>query len=62
VVETLKNGDIFIINLDETEENYEEIFYPDIREFYDPEGLTPQMWSRNEMERKGVKNRIIGEE
>ncbi len=32
-------GDLFVINLDESEVEYDEIFYPDIREFYNSECL-----------------------
>lgn len=32
----LAKGEAFIINLDESDCAYEEIFYPDIREFYKP--------------------------
>lgn len=42
-------GHVFMINLDDTEQNYEEIFYPDIREFYSASCLPMQIWNIDEI-------------
>ena len=46
LVDALNNGGLFLINLDESETAYDQIFYPDIKEFYDSESLPSHIWSR----------------
>jgi hypothetical protein len=42
----ITKGDLFIINLDESAVAYDEIFYPDIREFYQAGYFPSQIWSK----------------
>lgn len=49
LVEMLQNGGLFIINIDESDAAYDQIFYPDIKEFYDSDNFPPQIWSRKEV-------------
>lgn len=42
--DVLVKGEIFIINLDDSDTEFEEIFYPDIREFYKPQCFPMQIW------------------
>lgn len=52
LAEALSSGGLFVINLDESEAAYNQIFYPDIKEFYDAESLPSHIWSRKEVPRR----------
>jgi hypothetical protein len=56
----LKEGGSLIINLDESEVDYKEAFYPELREFYDSNGFNSSTWSRDLMKRKEVYEKVIG--
>jgi hypothetical protein len=56
----LKDGGSLVINLDESEVEYKEAFYPELREFYDPSGFNNNTWSRDIVRRKEVSEKLIG--
>lgn len=47
LVGALTEGGLFVINLDESEADFKEIFYPDIKEFYDSGSFPSQIWTRS---------------
>jgi hypothetical protein len=57
---TLRQGGALIINLDESDSDYKEAFYPDLKEFYDAAGFNNNTWSRETMRRKEVNEKVIG--
>ena len=38
-------GDIYVINVDDSEAKYEEIYDPDVWEFYSPNHFPAQIWN-----------------
>jgi hypothetical protein len=56
----LKDGGSLEINLDESEVECKEAFYPELREFYDPSGFNNNTWSRDIIRRKEVSEKEIG--
>lgn len=59
----LVKGETFVINLDESANavNYEEIFYPDIREFYNSSSLPSQIWTIEHLQRHEVYEKVIAD-
>lgn len=57
---TLRQGGALIINLDESDSDYKEAFYPDLKEFYDPAGFNSNTWSREAMRRREVSEKVVG--
>ncbi|KRX01797.1 hypothetical protein PPERSA_00507 [Pseudocohnilembus persalinus] len=55
----LMRGQTFIINVDESDVPYDEIYYPDIREFYKPTCLPQQIWELDELRKYPVFEKII---
>eukprot|EP01016_Furgasonia_blochmanni_P025115 TRINITY_DN2707_c0_g1_i28.p1 TRINITY_DN2707_c0_g1~~TRINITY_DN2707_c0_g1_i28.p1 ORF type:complete len:132 (-),score=50.59 TRINITY_DN2707_c0_g1_i28:262-657(-) len=55
----LTHGEIFVINVDDTEHKYEEIYDPDLREFYHPERFPSQIFNLEDLKRREVYEKII---
>lgn len=53
------NGQIFVVNLDDTEQEYEEIFYPDLRDFYSQKAFPVQIWNIEELSKNVVFEKIL---
>lgn len=60
VVNALTHGDVLVLNLDDSSVPYEELFDPDIREFYGVRRFPAQMWSREEMLRRETWDSYMG--
>ena len=47
----MKNGQILVISLDDSEnsEEFDDLFYPDIKELYTPNGLNNQIWAPRDL-------------
>ena len=57
---TIKDGGSLIINLDESEVEYKQMFYPELKEFYDANGFNNNTWSRDLVKRKEIAEKLIG--
>ena len=55
----LIKGHNFIINIDDSEYQYEEIFDPDISKFYDPNRLPSQIWNYDEITKEKVFEKVL---
>jgi len=49
---------VFCLNIDDTDMNYDEIYDPDIREFYDASTLPAQILNLEELAKPEVKNKV----
>lgn len=56
----IKDGGSLIINLDESQVDYKQIFYPELKEFYDTNGFNNNTWSRDLIKRKEIAEKLIG--
>lgn len=48
-----------MINLDESSVEFEEMFYPDIKEFYESNGLNHTIWGQKDLKKEEIRNKII---
>eukprot|EP00828_Plagiopyla_frontata_P042863 TRINITY_DN6534_c0_g1_i1.p1 TRINITY_DN6534_c0_g1~~TRINITY_DN6534_c0_g1_i1.p1 ORF type:complete len:250 (+),score=29.68 TRINITY_DN6534_c0_g1_i1:326-1075(+) len=55
----LVNGETFLINLDETEQIYEEIYDPDLKQFYSPTHFPSQIWFLSQLKLPEVYEQIL---
>jgi len=55
----LAKGQVFTLNIDDSSIKYEEIFDPDLREFYDAECLPSQILDLNELNKFEVNDKVI---
>ncbi len=60
IVTALCHGDILLLNLDDSPVPYEELFDPDIREFYGVRRVPPQIWRKQDMLRKEAWESYMG--
>lgn len=52
VADALTTGGILLLNLDDTSSNYDELYYPDIQEFYHPTSFPPYLFRPKEFQEK----------
>lgn len=55
----MAKGEVFSLNIDDTSCKYDEIFDPDLREFYDAESLPSQLLNLDELNKFEVNDKII---
>ena len=62
MINVVKNQGILILNVDDSECKYEDLYEPDIKEFYSDRGFPPQMWSPDELLDKDIWGEYAREE
>ena len=59
-LEVLSNGGCLFMNLDDSNVKYEELYYPDLQEFFNPKSLPATLFKPNVMRRQEVWNSFCG--
>jgi hypothetical protein len=59
IASVFAKNNIFVLNFDDTDSEYKEIFDPDIREFYDPEHFPSQILDINEIHKFEINDKVI---
>jgi len=59
LAQTLVKGETFVVNIDDTTSAYDEIYDPDIREFYNADTLPSQLFKLSELNKAEVHERVL---